>query len=243
MGILGSFLGSGGLGLVGDVLGGLFGSSSAKAANRTNIKLQREQQAWEQMMSNTAVQRRADDIEKAGGNRALAFVNGSEASTPSVAPARVDPSFRPEWLKGSTAQAQLARLQMDQMKANIALTSAQSGKTNAERQIIEEITGPSSAEDLVAKRQRNALFDQTMRKEIAEADISEQTAQLLKDKSPLILGMLERQMLNAEQQGRIFRMDADSMERMVEALGVKGKDAGQLMKIITTIVEQLARSR
>src|SRR5688572_23251590 len=70
-------------------------SSSQHKANRANIRLQREQQAWEQMMSNTAIQRRRTDIEKAGGNPALAFTGGGEASTPSVAPARVEPTVRP----------------------------------------------------------------------------------------------------------------------------------------------------
>lgn len=44
------------------------------------------------MMSNTAVSRRADDIQAAGGNRALAFTNGQEATTPSVAAANVQPT-------------------------------------------------------------------------------------------------------------------------------------------------------
>lgn len=61
-----------------------------RKSNVTNLRLQKRQLEWEEQMANTAVQRRRLDIEKAGGNPALAFTNGQEASTPVVAPARVE---------------------------------------------------------------------------------------------------------------------------------------------------------
>lgn len=65
-------------------------SSAQHKANRTNIQLAREQREWAESMSNTAVQRMANDIEKAGGNRALAFTDGRESSTPTVNTAQVE---------------------------------------------------------------------------------------------------------------------------------------------------------
>jgi len=114
----------------------LLGASSAHKANRTNIKLQREQQAWEERMSNTAISRRADDIERAGGNRALAFVNGSEASTPSVAPAQV----QPEWERGGGAraiQAAANAAQIQNIKANTAKQLAEARSEQVEADIRE----------------------------------------------------------------------------------------------------------
>lgn len=77
--------------IAGEVGSAWLSSDSQHKTNRMNLRLQRENQAWQRDMSNTAIQRRAADIEAAGGNRALAFTNGSEASTPTTTPARMDP--------------------------------------------------------------------------------------------------------------------------------------------------------
>lgn len=83
---LGYFLG----GIGGSLLGGLFGNSAQAAANRTNIQLQQKQLDWEERMANSAYQRATTDMKAAGINPMLAVSQGG-ATTPSVAPARVEP--------------------------------------------------------------------------------------------------------------------------------------------------------
>ncbi|QCQ84672.1 DNA pilot protein [Blackfly microvirus SF02] len=98
-------------------------SDAQRDANRINIKNSREQRDFERDMSNTAIQRRATDIELAGGNRALAFVNGSEASTPSYTPARVE-APRIDAPRFNTA-ALMQSVQTDNIKADTFKKSAE----------------------------------------------------------------------------------------------------------------------
>lgn len=109
------------IGPIVDIGTSLVNAHEQRDTNAQNIRLQREQRDYETMMSNTAVQRRADDIEKAGGNRALAFTNGSEATTPTVAAARAE---SPRYDSPNINSAVLVKAQLEQIRAQTAATNA-----------------------------------------------------------------------------------------------------------------------
>lgn len=92
------------MGLLGDIIGAFAGYKGQKEANKMNYRIAQEQMAFQERMSNTAYQRAAADLEKAGLNRILSL--GSPASSPGGATATMQ-SEGGEALKGALAMADL----------------------------------------------------------------------------------------------------------------------------------------
>lgn len=131
------------IGALGSIAGGALSSSGQRAANRTNIQLQREEQVFQERLSNTAVQRAMADYRAAGLNPMLAGMN--PASTPGVAPARVENSLEGvgQGIAGATSgaanalQARSAAAALETQKATTANIQAQTAKTVADTQIVQ----------------------------------------------------------------------------------------------------------
>lgn len=201
---------------------------SQSNANKTNVKLQRENQAWEEEMSNTAVQRRYKDILAAGGNPAAAFVNGADATTPTVTPARVEaPRF--DAPRFNTA-ALLQKAQIDNMIANTQNTSADTRIKTTQARILEDYGGANSAAELRGKEQANSLFDAQMRKAVAEADISETTAKLVQQQKEAAIKLLQAQ-------AEMGQLNLESSQAIAKLLGVAGKDLGPVARFFMELAK------
>ena len=119
----------------GSLLGGILGSRGQRKANENNLRIAREQMAFQERMSSTAYQRSTKDLEKAGLNRILAI--GGPSSSPGGASAVMQNAAAPiaEGVKGATSSAIAAATQIQQLK-NLKVTEsaikAQVQKTLAE---------------------------------------------------------------------------------------------------------------
>jgi len=106
----------------GSIIGGLFGQSGQSSANAANARLARENRAWQERMSNTAYQRAAVDLDKAGLNRILAL--GSPASTPA----------------GNVARMENTKKQLGESISNAGLMAAQIANIRAQTENIKADT-------------------------------------------------------------------------------------------------------
>lgn len=202
-------------------------SSAQHKANRTNIQLQREQQKWEQMMSNTAIQRRANDIEQAGGNRALAFVNGSEATTPTVTPARVE-APRYAFDSAKVIQAMTAQAQIDNLKANTAKQSADARATNIDTDIREAGADYEVKYGVLSKEQMYRRIE----KEIDNLDVRRD---LTAAQTAKIESTMEQLASILTQQVREGQLNLSALENVAKIGGIEGKTLAPLLKALVDI--------
>ena len=120
----------------------VFGIGEAIAAG-VNIKMAREQMDFQRTMSNTAMQRRARDLEKAGLNRILAITQGQGASTPPG-----------------------ARAEMKDPLKDAATTAIQIAKFKSEKKVIDETAQQSIEQQKLIQGQTTAANAQAKIQEL-----------------------------------------------------------------------------
>lgn len=225
------------IGAASDILGGIMGSSAQKKANKANLRLQREQQAWEERMSNTSWQRGTEDMLKAGINPMLAVSQGG-ASTPNVSAATqqpVDALARGVSSAGSKAAQMLT---LENLAQQTRKTSEEADSLNI-RNTIDAWDLPY-AEQISANRRaqvpaQTEQIKQQTEKTIADANLTRAQEKQVRDMLPELLATAKAEKTLAESQIPSAKAEA----KIWEELGAAGKATTWSAKFMESLIKAI----
>lgn len=214
----------------------LYGSyltnSAQKKANQENIALNRENRDWEERMANTEWQRGVKDMMAAGLNPMLAYSQGG-ASTPNTSAATVEPEDALGRGLGSALQQRLLALQIEQQRANINLTEAQTYKTTQEGTSAASAAKYSDEAELAKTR----LTQKQVEDVIQRFQLNEQERIKLVEMLPL----LKKQAELANQLSELRIPSAKAEAEFWNSIGGFGKEGSALGKAANFILQLFRR--
>lgn len=203
---------------VGALVGGAIDAYSQHSANKTNIKLAREQMAFQERMSSSEMQRRVADLKAAGLNPMLAGLNQQGASSAQGATTRVEPITRNT---ASTALAvQMQRAQLENMDAQTRLLRSQDQNVR-EDTVLKGATASRTVHEIQRVEHEVLKLAQEVKTAATQVDISEQdlrTRKLSNEQLEKLQPLIER----------IHKADAKAKELGLSQAEVDAKFAKEL---------------
>ena len=231
---------------------GVAGFLGQQQSNATNVQLAKENNLFQERMSNTAYQRQVKDMESAGLNPMLAYLKGGGASTPSGSVAYVqNPYAAGASSAESASRTSLANKQVPKVGAEIENIGADTISKRANTlytQALQKVAGATEAE----KRASVSLIEHQAKKISEEIKIIPSEGKRLQAAAQQLVAAatnLNNQSLTEVQreahmkalitktlqESKLLKADVEALEKA----GNLGKEFGQYKPIIDTITSIL----
>ncbi len=144
------------IGALGGIIGGVISARGQSDANRQNIALSREQMAFQERMSNTAVARRMADLKRSGINPILAgkfdasSPAGAMATVGSVGGAAVEGAHK---MAGTAMAAKKLKQELNNMIASQNLADQQTEQARGQTELLFNQTNTAYEQANIARNQ------------------------------------------------------------------------------------------